>query len=297
MMDTIVANSPELYTGQFLLHQLEKNWKSYLKELKHCRIEFSNETVHDLRAATRRIMTIVQLLYAISPRPRLQKIIRTFENQLDELDDWRDTQVILAEISETILELPELNSFQKQQKLVEEKILRVLRKKVKKFNVAELSKRIRRVHHFVETEMEDDNLESQLMQAVDDAYLATKQRLGWVDPGRPVTIQWVGMAFKLFRYMAEMVHPLIRGYPNENLKLMYQYQSLISEIQDADVFMQTLADFFENRSSSDLETIRCYYDRYHAEAVAAYTKEMESVHLFWRPAPTQPFPWGNAGSA
>ena len=68
------------HASQLLLRTLEETWKKYLKELKHCKREFSNEAVYDLRAATRRVKTVVQILNAITPRPRLQKIIRTFQN-------------------------------------------------------------------------------------------------------------------------------------------------------------------------------------------------------------------------
>ena len=53
-----------------LLEALEQRWKNYRAELKRCRAEFSNEAVHDLRVATRRMLALIQLLNSISPRPR-----------------------------------------------------------------------------------------------------------------------------------------------------------------------------------------------------------------------------------
>ena len=100
-------------------------------ELERCKVEFSNEAVHDLRIAVQKAMGIVQLLNSMFPRARLQKINEAFEAQLDDLDGLRDTQVILAEISETIQELPQLHNFHKHQRMVEEKKLRALRKKIK----------------------------------------------------------------------------------------------------------------------------------------------------------------------
>lgn len=289
-MNTFNAVLSKPKAGQFLLLSLEENWKSYLKELKRCRSEFSKEAAHDLRAATRRVITVVQLLNAISPRPRLQKIIRTFDDQLQELDVLWDTQVILAEISETIQELPQLQGFQRNQQVVEEKILRVLRKKIKHFNPAELARRIRKTHSFIDAGM-DGEQKFQLLQAVDDAFLVAKHRLSWVEPGLPVTIQRVGIAFKNFRHMAEMVYPLLDQFPAKNLELMYRYQSLMGDVQDVEIFMQTLADFLEYSSVPELATIRAYYGRRYKEAVAAYAKEMDLLHQFWRPAPDKPFPW------
>src|SRR6185295_15395910 len=101
-------NASTSITPQPLLEALDKRWKDYRAELKRCRAEFSNEAVHDLRVAARRMLALVQLLNSIAARPRLQKLNRAFKDQLNEFDDLRDTQVILAELSETIQELPQL---------------------------------------------------------------------------------------------------------------------------------------------------------------------------------------------
>src|SRR5258706_12153076 len=287
-MTTPLIEEPK--PNQFLLEALEQRWKNYRAELKRCRAEFSNEAVHDLRVATRRILALIQLLHSIAPRPRLQKLIRAFKDQLDEFDDLRDTQVMLAEISEIIHELPQLQGFQKHLQYSEERLLRNLRKKIKQLESSEVTKRIRKTHEAIEAETNSD-LQSQVMQAVDDVYLITKQRHGWVDLALPATIHRVRIAFKTFRYMVEIIHPLLKDFPVERLKRMNDYQSLMGEIQDAEVFVQTLVDFSEYASFSDLEPVHRYYERRHAEAISAYVKEANLLDTFWRSAPDQPFSW------
>src|SRR6266487_4502202 len=173
--------------NQFLLEALDQRWKNYRAELKCCRMEFSNEAVHDLRSAARRMLAIIRLLNSISPRPRLEKLNRAFKDQLDEFDDLRDTQVILAEISEVLQELPQLQGFEKHLQSTEKEILRTVHKKIKKFETSGLTKRIHKTQQSIEEEV-SNGLESQTMQAVDDAYFLTRQRLGWVDPTRSATI-------------------------------------------------------------------------------------------------------------
>jgi CHAD domain-containing protein len=56
--------------NQLLLEALEKRWKTFLAELKRCRAEFSNEAVHDLRVALRRLLSLIQLLNCVEPRPQ-----------------------------------------------------------------------------------------------------------------------------------------------------------------------------------------------------------------------------------
>ena len=289
-MSTLLIEESNPEPNQLLLEALEQRWKNYRAELKRCRAEFSNEAVHDLRVATRRMLALIQLLNSISPRPRLRKLTRAFKDQLDEFDDLRDTQVILAEISEIIHELPQLQDFQKHLQFAEERLLRTLRKRIKQLESSEVTKRIRKTHEAIVAETNDE-LKDQIMQAVDDVYLITKQRHGWVDVTRSATIHRVRIAFKAFRYMVEIVQPLVNDFPMENFKRMNDYQSLMGEIQDAEVFVQTLADFSEHASFPDLGPVRRYYKLRHADAITAYVQEINQLNTFWRSAPEQPFPW------
>jgi len=281
-----------LPVNQLLLEALDKRWKNYRAELKRCRAEFSNEAVHDLRIAARRMLALVQVLNSISPRPRLKKLNRSFKDQLDEFDDLRDTQVILAEVSETLQELPQLQKFQDHLQIVEEDLLKTLRKKLKVIDLFDVSKRIRKTREALETKFDGD-LVLQTLQAVDDAFLLTKQRHSWIDASQPATIHRVRIAFKTFRYMVEIIHPLLNGYPIETLKQMNDYQSLMGEIQDVEVIMQTLADFPSRASSFDIELVRRYYERRHAEATSRFIENMNQIDTFWRSMLDQPFPWEN----
>ena len=283
-------NISALTANQLLIEALDKRWKNYRAELKRCRAEFSNEAVHDLRITTRRMLAFIQLLNSISPRPRLQKLTRAFKDQLDEFDDLRDTQVILAEISETLNELPQLQKFQYHLQFVEDDLLKTLRKKLKVIDLFDVSKRIRRTRESLEGEKDGDPV-SQVLQAVDDAFLLTKQRHSWIDTAQPATIHRVRIAFKTFRYMVEIIHPLLNGFPIENLKRMNDYQSLMGEIQDVEVIMQTLADFPTRGSSIDFGPVRRYYEGRHAEATSAFIEEMNQIDDFWRSSPSQSFPW------
>ena len=276
--------------NEFLMEALDRRWKNYRAELKRCRTEFSNEAVHDLRTAARRILAFIQLLNYISPRPRLLKLNHAFKEQLDGFDDLRDTQVILADVSETLRELPQLHEFQSYLQEKEKSLLKDLRKKLKVIDLFDVSKWIRRMQESLKKES-DTNLIVPVLQAVDDAFLTTKQRQKWINPAAATTIHRVRIDFKAFRYMVEIVHPLLEDFPSENLKLMHDYQSLMGEIQDVEVIMQALAEAPIHLSQFDPEPVRSYYGRCHADAISAYLAAMHQIDSFWRPAPDQPFPW------
>jgi CHAD domain-containing protein len=276
--------------SQFLLDALDERWKNYRAELKRCRTEFSNEAVHDLRASARRMLAFIQLLNTISPRPRLQKLNRAFKDQLDEFDQLRDTQVILADVSEALQQLPQLHEFEVYLQEVEKGLLKTLRKKLKVIDLFDVSKRIRRLHESLKVEAGSD-LTLLTLQAVDEAFLVTKQRQNWINPAASPSIHRVRLTFKTFRYMVEIVHPLVKDFPEENLKQMHEYQSLMGEIQDVEVIMQALAEAPLSLTSLDVEPVRHYYERCHAEAISAYLEVKDQLDTFWRPAPDRSFPW------
>ena len=283
-------NSSTSPINQFLLDALDERWKNYRAELKRCRTEFSNEAVHDLRSSARRMLAFIQLMNYISPRPRLQKLSRAFKEQLDDFDGLRDTQVILADVSETLQELPQLQEFEVYLQAVEKGLLKTLRKKLKVIDLFDVSKRIRRMHASLKAESES-NLILPILQAADDAFLLTKQRQNWINPAAATTIHRVRLTFKTFRYMVEIVHPLVNDFPPENLKRMHEYQSLMGEIQDVEVIMQALTEAPLSISAFDPEPVRRYYERCHAEAISAYLAVTNQLDTFWRPAPDRSFPW------
>lgn len=273
---------------KLLLETLEKRWKKYLEELRRCRAEFSNEAVHDVRVALRRLLSLVRLLNSVEPRPRLRKLGRALKGQLDEFDELRDTQVMLAEISETIRELPGLAEFQAHLERVEKRLLKDLRKKVRELDLKDVSRRIWKTHEALAGEEKAD-FAAPILQSVDEAFLVARQRYERIDPAQPASIHRVRVAFKNFRYMLEIAHPLLDGFPPQNLKRMHDYQSLMGETQDAEVFLQTLADF--DASASAPEPVRRHYEQRRADAVSAYLTDKDMLNDFWRPSPEEIFPW------
>ena len=275
---------------QLLLQALEKRWENYGTELKNCQNEFTEEAIHDLRVATRRMLAFIKLMNSVSPQPRLKKIARAFKDQLDEFDNLRDTQVILKELNEIVHELPQLEDFELYLRSREEEMMQELNQTLKQRDTSKLDGWICNTQEDLEA-WGDNRLESLTLEAVDDAFLTVRQRLGWVDLARSATIHRVRVAFKAFRYMVEIVHPLLKDFPLETLKQMDAYQTLMGNIQDTEVFAQTLSDFTKNTPFPDLKSVHRYYKRRRSQAISAFAESRDQLYSFWRPAADQPFPW------
>jgi CHAD domain-containing protein len=289
-MSTSIPKQPDLHPKQLLLQGLDARWENYQAELENCRSQFTEDHVHDLRVATRRMLALIRLLNSISPQPRLKKMARAFKSQLDEFDDLRDTQVILAELTGILQELPQLEEFEAHLRAHEEHMFQDLHEELEQWDLSKLSQWIHKSWQALENDPHAD-LITLILDAVDDTFLTVRQRLGWVDIDRSATIHRVRVVFKAFRYMVEIVHPLLKDFPPGSLKRMNEYQTLMGNIQDVEVFARTLASFTENATFPELEAVHQYYVMRRSQAIDSFIRSMDQLHTFWRPAPDEPFPW------
>jgi CHAD domain-containing protein len=273
-----------------LLDSLNMRWDKYKAELKNCRHEFSEESVHDFRVMARRLLASLDLLRFLVRNTRVKKIRRILKRQLDDLDELRDTQVLLADISKNIQEVPLLRPLEKYLQGREKKLMRAARRGIRLLKTADLSKRIRRLNRTIQTCSETD-LGADLLPAVDKAYARVLQRYEQIDPAQPDTIHRLRIAFKKFRYMVESVHPILEGFPAEQLKQMHDYQTSMGEIQDAEAALHDLTEFEKHAPAAyDPEPVHRYYKEHRALAISRYLEDKSEVLTFWRPAPDQPFP-------
>lgn len=275
-----------------LSDSFDERWKKYRAQLKVCKREFSEEAVHDLRVATRRLLAVLDLLRTLNPHPRIQKTRRALKNQLNEFDDLRDVQVMLVDVSEAVTSFPELKPFEKWLLDRERRFLRKARKQIAKSKSSDLEKRVEQIHASIQENAKSRSFQARLLEAVDNAYLRAMQSYGQVDASQSATIHRLRIVFKKFRYLVEIAHPFLKKYPDSHLERMHEYQSKMGLIQDVEIFLNTLKDFGEGTTSdSALEPVRRYFEKRLAESLSAYLDAKDEMLAFWRAAPDQPFSW------
>ncbi len=273
-----------------LLNSLHTRWEKYQAELNTCNSEFSEGAVHDFRVAARRLLSTLGFLRAVLQDPGIQKARRILKDQLDNLDELRDVQALLADISENIQEFPHLQPFEEYLLRREKKLLRNTRKEIKSLKTEDLSRRIRKLIKTIKTCTQAD-LDAGLFPVVDEAYAIVNQRYALIDPAQPATIHRLRIAFKKFRYMVEVVYPLLEDFPADHPKRMHDYQSIMGNIQDMEAAMHELTRFNKHIPANyDPKPLHTYYTERHNTAISCYIEDKGEVVTFWRSAPDQPFP-------
>jgi CHAD domain-containing protein len=272
-----------------LLDSLNSRWNKYNVELQNCRDEFSEEAVHDFRVAARRLLASLDLLRNLVRGAKIKNMRRELKAHLDTFDDLRDTQVLLADISENIQDVPSLRPFEEYLQRREKKLMRSARKEIKSLETPELSRGIRKLEKAI-AESTPETLDP--LPAIDEAYARVIRRYERINPSQPATIHRVRIAFKKFRYMVESIHPILEGFPSKNyLKAMHDYQTLMGDIQDMETALRELAEFEEHAPGDyDPAPVRSYYNEHHTLSMSRYCEDKGEVFIFWRSAPDQPFP-------
>jgi CHAD domain-containing protein len=240
--------SKRMEAAKLFLEILDQRWITYCAELKNCRAEFSEAAVHDLRVAARRLLASLEMTRILDPHPRLQKVRSALKSLIDEFDELRDAQVMLANIADYIQDVPELAPLQKDLLRQEKRLLRAAHKEVRNFDLQNLKKWISKIRFRLEARLAQPETQTELIQVVDQAYATASQRYAQIDAALPATIHRLRLAFKKFRYMMEIIHPFLPGFPVENLTAMHDYQSMMGEIQDAESFLHLLDLFSEKKN-------------------------------------------------
>ena len=94
--------------GPLLAAALDSRWRSYCEQLRHSQQQFSEEAVHQLRVATRRLLAQITLLSCVAPSAALEKARRILKRRLAALGDLRDAQVQRLFIEQKAVSFPEL---------------------------------------------------------------------------------------------------------------------------------------------------------------------------------------------
>ncbi|HNK63542.1 MAG TPA: CHAD domain-containing protein [Anaerolineales bacterium] len=273
-----------------LLEALDERWRKFRIQRKACRAEFSAEAVHDLPVSTRRLLAVFDLLSSLFTHKRIQKVRRELKDQLDDLDSLRDTQVLLADISEFILEVPELRSFQERLRKNEISLLRRTRALIKSHKVGKLGERLEKIREMIAV-LPDQTIGAQLPAAADLRFARVLETYAAMDTENIPSIHKLRVAFKKFRYTVEIIQPLLENFPTENFKQMHDYQSMMGDIQDLEVASEQWADFKDRASLSNPELVTDHYASRLRTAVMNFIEDKAEVLTFWRNRPEEPFPW------
>ncbi len=274
--------------GRLLLNALNKQWLKYRKNLHKCRRDGGEAAIHKLRTSTRRFLSLIELLLALTPDQDLQKLRKALKTQLKAFNALRDTQVMLLEISSNLNTLPELLPFLHQLHIDAQQLLMRTPGIIKDLDNRKLRQRLKTALHNLEPTFATDNLKQTILAAIDTAYQSAMERYRAVDPSQPDSLHRLRITLKKIRYMLISATELLPALPSGHLDQMQNYLTRLGDIQNACVLQSHLTSFYGDQPPA---SIQHHYQQRHNDLIQAYLAKRGEIMQFWRQNADRNFPW------
>jgi CHAD domain-containing protein len=273
-----------------MLGSLHDRWQSFRAELKRCRKKYSEEAVHDLRVATRRLISTLDLVDRMHPEANLRKTRRALKRQLDLFGPLRDVQVQLLTIEKMLSSFPELQEFHNFLVKRERKLMQRLSIELKRVKTGKIRKRIalaaRQLAMLPDTPAVQQEQRAEAMQAIEMAFNRVVERKQAIAPTDGSAIHRMRVAFKKFRYMVESLAPVRGRTTSKQLKAMNAFQGSMGDIQDAEVLLSNVQAYASARGIEGGAALGRALDelsRRRMALIETFLRSVATVFTFWKP--------------
>lgn len=257
----------------------------YRKCLARCQKKFSEKAVHNLRIETRRILALIDLLATLHVEGPLKKLRKTFKKRLDAFDDLRDTHVQQVLLKPLWKDFPEAHTLKKHLRKCEKKLVDGLSGEIQTMKSRKLNRQLK--------EMEQALAESAKHPPVGRSTPMAQMLLGGafrrvmvlrrlIRKNQPATIHRTRVAFKRFRYTAELLQPFLPQATPELLARMKQFQSAAGDIQDLSVLLSRLDKDVQRGElhANSVKKLRAELSRLERSAIDAFMERLGELRNF-----------------
>lgn len=229
---------------RFLADCLKTQRRRYCKRMERCQEKFSESAVHELRIQTRRVMALLDLLRVLDRKLALRKTRKVFKRRLDAFDELRDTHVQLVLLKTLRSEFPEVRELDAWLRRRERKLIADLRKRIRAAKQTRLEKRLKSLEKELLRLSEppsSNGTSPPFLAALEVAFTTVAALRRAVRRRDTATIHLTRVAFKRYRYMAELLRVFLPGVTPELQLAMRNYQTHMGDIQDLEVLLAGLA--------------------------------------------------------
>jgi CHAD domain-containing protein len=273
-----------------MLDSLHDRWQSFSAELRGCRKQYSEAAVHDLRVATRRLISTLELVDRIHPEAQLREARRVLKRHLEMFGPLRDVQVQLLAIEKMLSSFPELQRFYDFLAKREGKLTRRLGSELKRLKIGKIRKNIaaaaKKLEALPDTPAVHREIRAAAILAIETAYNRVIERKQAITPAHSSSIHRMRVAFKKFRYMVETLSPLRRRTSSKQLKAMNAFQGSMGDIQDADVLLANVQSFARTHGlEGEAALARALEElsRRRTVVIEIFLASVDTVFTFWKP--------------
>ena len=287
-----VADREAPPAAAFLREALDKRWKTFRKRLRKglpYRPKRIDEAVHDLRTASRRLLSVLAAVERIGARKAARRLARRVDEILGRLGALRDLTV-QRELSSR-LEIPTgRRALQRFGRAIEPDFRRSARKARRQLDHEDLAalrrdrRRIRRRLRRHHEKGRDASGEREVMKAIRSSFSELRARRKAVDPTRLETLHRMRVGLKGFRYLMEILKPLVPGASKDALEALHGLQTNMGDLHDLEVLSSSLVEYAKDEpaQAADLAQVLAELEARHSAMVQSFLKSADAILEHWQ---------------
>ncbi len=280
-----------------LAPSLELYWLNFVRQLTACQENASVESVHDLRVATRRLLTLLELLLVQNKLKPVERIHEELKKLRTDFDKLRDTQVMIAELSNMTTQTQgsaEFLAYLRKRELSQKSAVGL---DIAKYKVHRNAERVASAEKVLcEGCADPEDCERKVLRAMDGSFRTVQQLWRKLDSSTPATFHALRIACRRFRYQLEVINSIFIQYPSANMTAIRALQDKLGDIQNHEVMLGILERYARKHGDCDLTGLRASLEQKTADAMTAILMMDAKPETLWRASKREDFPW-TAGAA
>lgn len=230
--------APSTDVGEVVIRTLEERWRVLRKAIDATREKPAARRVHDLRIALRRMSSIVALVEEIVDGRAERRLRKRVDRLLKMLGDLRDTHVQRKSIAAMCRRVPALGGLLERLEKRERERQREVERKLRKLDINALQVTFEEVAAETLLALSSSSLlerhRQTLFEAVNRRFSRLIDRRRELDVADLETMHAMRLAFKKFRYMVEVLQPVLVGLGKAQFDSMQAFQTMMGDVSDLD---------------------------------------------------------------
>ena len=288
----IAFSAEQVNEINLLVTNLDTYWTNFIRQFTVCRENASVESVHDIRVATRRLLTLFELIQVSHPIKQIRGMQKELKSLREHFDGLRDIQVMTAEMTGLVNQISGIEPFlaylhRRELKHKVEVAYDIstykIQKNTRKLNIAR--------EKLLKQKIDASKLQRKIFRYIDDSYQQVIKRIRKLDPEKPLTFHAVRIACRKFRYQVEVIKSLFLDYPAKNMIILKAFQDELGEIQNHEVMEAILKKYAHKNPENKPDQIKEYLDKKLDDAMHTIMAEDAQLGLLWRSSHKKEFPW------
>jgi CHAD domain-containing protein len=265
-----------------LLKALDARWRKLRKESDRTRRKYTEDAVHDLRVASRRLIAVLEIMRNVDDVPAVRDCRRRVKKLLDGLSPLRDLHVQRMRISEMTTAYPQLKGFEKSLAAREGQTAAKVQKLLK-----QTSKIGDAIDDVTRRTVKKGSSKDAILKVINKRFRKVLVLADHIDPSDTETIHEMRLAFKKFRYTYEVAQPIIE-IDKQHLDKMHAFQGTMGDIQDIEVLSERLSKWAEERGrEAEMEPVFESLKNERNQRIETFMASADQVRTFWKTGPAK----------